>query len=270
MSEIAIAHWRSIARAWRYFGSPLRPCDEDTCFMSQVIGKYFEGRTDLKALLCGVTPEIACMPWPEGALLTAVERAGDMIKEVWPGDIPGIRKALQGDWLEFETDDATFDVVVGDGCFISMGYPDGYRALAGRIAGLLKKNGLLIMRFFAQLETKESPEQVFDQLSQGTVGSFHAFKWRLAMALQSSPDDGVRLHDVYARWLRGRVDEQALMAQTGWAPETLGTINLYENKQNRFAFAPLSETVAILQEFFSSRRRTSLHTSWVNAAPFLC
>ena len=251
MNEVAIAHWHSIAREWRYFGSPLRPCEEDTRFMSQVIAKQFQGRRDLKALLCGVTPEIARMSWPSGSLLTAVERSGEMIQEVWPGDITGIRKALQADWLEFETDKAAFDVVIGDGCFISMEYPEGYRALAARIAGLLKKDGLLVMRFFTQAETKESPEQVFDQLSQGEIGSFHAFKWRLAMSLQGGPDDGVCLHDIYTGWRRGGVDGRALMAQTGWSPETLRTINLYENKQNSFAFAPLTETVAILKEFFS-------------------
>ena len=114
MNETAIAHWHSIAREWRYFGSPLRPCDEDTRFMSKIIAKQFEGKRDLKDLLCGVTPEIACMPWPSGALLTAVERAGDMIQEVWPGDMPGIRKVQQGDWLEIETDEAAFDVVEFD------------------------------------------------------------------------------------------------------------------------------------------------------------
>ena len=251
MNETAIAHWHSIAREWRYFGSPLRPCDEDTRFMSKIIAKQFEGKRDLKALLCGVTPEIACMPWPSGALLTAVERAGDMIQEVWPGDMPGIRKVQQGDWLEFETDEAAFDVVIGDGCFISMKYPEGYRALAARISRLLKKDGLLIMRFFTQSEIKESPDQVFDQLSKGKIGSFHAFKWRLAMSLHESPDNGVCLHDIYTGWLRGDVKEQALMAKTGWPAEALHTINLYENKQNSFAFAPLAETVAILKEFFS-------------------
>lgn len=253
MSETAIAHWRSVAREWSHFGSPLRPCDEDTRYMAQVIVGHFGDKPDINALLCGVTPEIARMSWPTGTFVTAVERSQEMIREVWPGDLHGTRKVVHGDWLEFETAGHAFDLVIGDGCFISMSYPEGYRALAARIASLLNINGLLIMRFFTQAEEKETPEQVFDQLLKGKIGSFHAFKWRLSMALQSDPRAGIQLHDIHAAWRRSGIDQQALIDLTGWSKEAVSTIDLYEKSKNSFTFAPLAEIVPLLQDYFSIR-----------------
>ena len=45
----------------------------------------------------------------------------------------------------------------------------------------MRSNGRLIMRFFVQKEEPERPEEVFRDLIEDRIGSFHAFKWRLAM-----------------------------------------------------------------------------------------
>ena len=65
-----------------------------------------------------------------------------------------------------------------------MNYPVNYKLFSKILADSLDTDGLFIMRFFVQIEKKESPDDVIKALLNGKIGSFHAFKWRLAMALQ--------------------------------------------------------------------------------------
>jgi hypothetical protein len=250
MSETSLAHWRSVASEWCHFGPPLRPCDEDIRYMAGLVTGHLRGKPESQALLCGVTPEIALMPWPSGTRMTAVERSSEMIDVVWPGDVPNRRRALQGDWLTLPLPDRAFDIVIGDGCFISMHYPEGYRALAGRIARLLSADGLLLMRFFVQAQQKESAEDVFSDLESGKIASFHVFKWRLVMALQPDPRQGVKLDDIYLAWRRSGIDERALAERMGWSADAVRTIDLYQGKPNHFSFPTREQLVQVLQEHF--------------------
>lgn len=239
-----------MAQEWKHFGAPLRPCSEDVRQMEKIIAEKYSGDAGLRIQLCGVTPEIANMNWSVNSHLLAVEQSAEMIKEVWPGDLDSRRTAVQGDWLDTGSKRNHFDIVIGDGCFISFAYPQGYAALAKTVAEILKQDGLLLMRFFTQLEGKESSDNVFSELLAGNIGSFHAFKWRLAMSLQQSSRQGVCLHDIYRAWLDAAIDEASLMAQTGWSQEAIDTISLYKDKKNHFAFATLSEVHETLAEHF--------------------
>lgn len=250
MSSNSGLHWRSVSQEWKYFGSPLRPCGEDVQYMEKIVAEKCSDQADIKIQLCGVTPEIASMDWPTGAHVVAIEQSQEMIRDVWPGDIEPKRIAVQGNWLELAPNQNSYDIVIGDGCFISFAYPDGYNNLATTLAHNLKKEGLLIMRFFTQIENKESSDHVFSELLAGKIGSFHAFKWRLAMSLQPSSQEGVRLHDIYNAWQQAAIDQDSLMARTGWSRETIDTITLYQDKQNRFSFATLAEVLEVLENHF--------------------
>lgn len=243
-------HWRSVAQEWKHFGSPLRPCIEDIQHMEYVVANSCDTQHNIKAKLCGVTPEIALMTWPAGTYLTAVEQSQEMIQEIWPGDITEKRIAIQGDWLSSLSSKHDNDVVIGDGCFISVNYPDGYTALSANLADSLKNNGILVMRFFIQQDVKEQSEHVISDLVNGKIGSFHAFKWRYAMSLQQSSQQGIRLHDIYTAWQQAAIDTNWLAEHTGWTREVVDTINLYENKQNKFSFATLPEIIETLSHYF--------------------
>ena len=250
MSNNTRLHWRSVAQEWKYFGSPLRPCDEDVRYMEKIVAEKHSDLEDIKVQLCGVTPEIAMIDWPAKASIKAVEQSQEMIEVVWPGDLNEKRVAVQGDWLDSGSDRNHYDVVIGDGCFISVAYPEGYHALAKALANKLKQDGLFIMRFFTQLEEKESSDYVFSELLAGKIGSFHAFKWRLAMSLQQSSQQGVCLHDIYHAWLQAEIDVELLLAKTGWSRQAVDTIGLYEGKQNHFAFATLAEVFDVFTNYF--------------------
>jgi hypothetical protein len=243
-------HWRTVSQEWKHFGSPLRPCDEDIRHMEQIVAEKFADRNGIVAQLCGVTPEIAGMEWPTDTYVVAIEQSQEMIRDIWPGDLEYKRVAIHGNWLNASLNINNNDIVIGDGCFISVAYPDGYRDLAKTLSSSLKENGIFIMRFFTQIDEQESSDHVFSELLAGKIHSFHAFKWRLAMSLQSSSQEGIRLHDIYSAWQRAEIDQERLLAQTGWSREAVATIALYENKQNYFAFATLNEIHEIFADYF--------------------
>ncbi|MDH5387464.1 MAG: hypothetical protein OEY06_03325 [Gammaproteobacteria bacterium] len=243
-------HWKSVATEWKCFGSPLRPCNEDVRYMEKVIADKYSDQENCRVQLCGVTPEIVSIKWPDKAYISAVEQSQEMIDENWPGDVNGKRLAIKGDWLDSASNKNHHDVVIGDGCFISVDYPEGYSALATALVGTLKKNGIFIMRFFTQLEEKESSDHVFSELLAGKIGSFHAFKWRLAMSLQKSSQQGICLNDIYNAWQQAEIDHEQLSSMTGWSHDAIETISLYANKENRFSFATLAEILEVFETDF--------------------
>jgi SAM-dependent methyltransferase len=245
-------HWNSVAAHWKHWGPPLRPSPEDTAVMREAVLAWCHrsGRAAPRVLLLGVTPEIATMSWPTGTRLLAVDRSAEMIEIVWPGDVPGQREAMLGEWLAMPFANGQFDVVIGDGCFIHMAYPTGWRSLGKLLRRVLKDDGLLVLRFFVQGPVAESVEEVYADLRRGAIGSFHVFKWRLAVALQKSTDTGVCLHDIWENWEASRINPPELARQTGWIRESIETIRLYREKRVNHSFPTLDEAIATLQPSF--------------------
>jgi len=68
------------------------------------------GITAPRALLLGATPAIANMHWPDETWLTALDKSLPMAKSVWPGNVPGRRAVVCGDWLSFLFRRSCYDV----------------------------------------------------------------------------------------------------------------------------------------------------------------
>jgi hypothetical protein len=245
-------HWREAAFHWHAYGPPLRPCAADVRAMEEIVRRSCSGRGGRppKALLLGVTPEIATMAWPPGTELLAVDRSRPMLEHVWPGDVAGQRTALCADWLDFACGVDRRDVVVGDGIFALLDYPAQYRALAAAARDWIASDGILLVRFFVQPAARETPDAVFDDLLANRIGSFHGFKLRLAMALQRSPDYGVRMGDVFDVWTRARVDLEALLATTGWTRGAVDTIRPWDGKDSRLSFPTAAQIDHVVSEHF--------------------
>jgi SAM-dependent methyltransferase len=253
MSGPAVANFFSqeVAYHWHELGPPLRPCAADLAFMQSALARWAPRGGPLQAVLCGVTPEIAGMSWPPQTQLLAVDRSPPMIEVVWPGDIPGRRKAVLGNWLErLPIEPHSQDVVIGDGCFLHQAYPAGQDRFAQVIQEVLRADGLLIMRYFVQAVRREDPAEVLAALRAGNIGSFHAFKWRLAMALQEDPCAGVRIVDVWNAWQAAGIDRGELLERTGWRAEAVATIDLYQGQQGRFTYPTLEQYRRLLAPRF--------------------
>ena len=99
---------------------------------------------------------------------------------------------------------------------------------------MLRSNGIMIMRYFVQADDPERPEVVFADLREGRIGSFHAFKWRLAMSLQANASEGVRVDDIWRKWAAANVT-------TGYPNEAVNTIETYRGSDHRLTFTTLGQ-----------------------------
>lgn len=243
--------WNDMAARFNDWGPPLRPCAEDIRVMQKMAANWHRAsrREKTTVFLCGVTPEIVTMRWPFPIELIGMDQAEGMVRAVWPGDLPGVRRGVVGNWLESGLRTGSQDLVIGDGGFAFFPYPDAQRALMAELRRVQPPDGLIIYRHFAQVEKKESLDKVLSAAASGRIGSFHAFKWMLAMSLQVDSPRGVRQHDIWTAWVGAGIDPAGL-PQPGWSQRAVGTIDLYRDKQARMYFPAVPEFTALLEEHY--------------------
>ena len=243
-------HWNQHARQWSLIGPPLRPAPEDIRLLEAEMHGW-HARAPVAAphaLLCGVTPEIARMRWPAGTWLTAVDHSCPMIAGVWPADVVA-GAAVCGDWLTLPLADASQHLLVGDGCYSLLVGRARHAAFAAELRRVAARNALLAMRYFLRPERAEPVGRVIDDLWQKRIGSFHVFKWRLAMALHGTLDEGVRLGDIWNAWQQAAPDPAKLAAHLGWPPAVVNTIHNYRDVDTRYSFPTLAEAGSVAGDF---------------------
>ena len=252
MSENLENHWEKHAKQWELVGQPLRPSPEDIDCFSAIVAQFSDeqSRQPLTALLLGVTPEIAHMHWPENSRLIAADYSSQMIRAVWTMQGQPGRLAISSDWRSLPLQGHEAGIVIGDGCFTLLPYPDGYQALARELRRVLRDDGLLIIRFFVSAGEVTTPEDIHAQLLAGAIGNFHIFKFRLAIALQQSAADGVCVGDVWESWNSQGHDIDALAAQLNWQPEVIRTIDAYRGMPARYTYPTVAEVETALSPWF--------------------
>jgi hypothetical protein len=244
-------HWHLFGENYAHYGSPMKPCEQDVAAYMRALTswKHAYRRADIRALLCGVTPALAGMPWPDGTKLLAVDRSEHVIRALWPYP-PGKKLPVCADWLQLPQADGACDVVAGDGSFVALDYPEGFRALTASLQRILNVGGLLVMRCFTRLEQREEPAEVFADLYANRIGGFHQFKWRLVIAMQTDVTRGVIVKDVFDTWAASGTSARRLSKRTGWDEDVINTITYYEGRQTRLTFPTQAELEAVLREFF--------------------
>jgi hypothetical protein len=244
------SHWNAYAARWSLIGAPLRPCSADIEYVSQAVRRLLppSARPE-RALLLGVTPELAQVDWQPPLEVLAVDRSVGMVEGVWPGDT-ATRRARVADWLELDEPDGAFALVLGDGVFTLLQYPSGYARLTSSLARLTRSGGLLCLRAFCRPLVHESVDAVFAALDARQIGNFHVFKWRLAMALQGEGTHGVELDHLW-RVFSERALSVARFAERSSFPEAeVGTIEGYRGMPDRYSFSSEAEVVAALESAF--------------------
>lgn len=244
-------HWSKHAQQWQWIGSPLRPAPEDIELLERELLRWHAAYPlpSPQAMLLGVTPEIILMRWPPGTRLVAVDHSEAMIREVWPGGQLG-HTALCAEWSDPPLPPASQDIIVGDGCFSVLVSRDEYRATVRAMRRVIREHGLFLMRFFIRPDVREPVAGVIDDLLQGCIGNFHVFKWRLAMALHGSLDEGVRLADIWNAWHAAVPEPAQLASRQRWPLRAVLTIDAYRGVQTRYTFPTLAEARAALAEAF--------------------
>lgn len=195
------------------------------------------GTIDGLHLLLGATPEFATM----AARMVAVDHSEAMLREVWPRSMPEHR-AVRADWLRLPFAAQSVVAVLGDGSVNARAYPNEYALLFEQLQRVLTPGGRLVMRVFVRPEGAQSRQVLCERALRGEFRSFHAFKWRLAMAMVAeSGDVNVRAADIYACRNRLLPGDERLAAATGWSTDEIDTINAYRDATISFSFPTLEE-----------------------------
>jgi len=222
-------HWQDFARQWNRLGSPLRPCAEDVANFRQAMGDD-PGR----CLLLGVTPELAELT-PD---ITAIDNSAAMIAALWTNR----HEAVLGDWLDLPFPANAFDTVIGDGCLVLLSHPVQHERFFAQVGKVITPGGKILLRVFVSPEQKESRELVCSEALAGKMQNFHAFKWRLSMAIASETEDHhVAVAETCATFDRLIPDRKRLAAATGWRAEDIDTIDFYRGSDARYCYPTLGQ-----------------------------
>lgn len=254
-------HWQRHAEQWRHLGPPLRPGPQDVALFEKIAAAtVVADPAHPKALLLGVTPELALMQWPAATRLLAIDRSQGMISLVWPRQQHPDALAILGNWRSPPLAAGSLDLIVGDGCFTILAYPVDYHEVTRALRTILAERGTLALRFFVRPDQPEPLDQVLTDLRAGKIGSFHACKWRLAMALHDpNGADGVRLAEIWHAWQEADFTPEPGHGP-GWSPAAVATIDNYRGVKTRYSFPTLTEIRRVFGEYF--REEACLYGSY--------
>ncbi|HXL99218.1 MAG TPA: class I SAM-dependent methyltransferase [Rhizomicrobium sp.] len=204
---------------------------------------------DTRVLLLGVTPELCGIAQET----VAVDHSANMIARVWPGDTPS-RKAVLADWRSLPAVQPDFSAAIGDGSLNAVSYAD-YPAVFAQLARVLATGARIAFRVYETPQHCETIAQLRDDVMAGRERRFHAFKWRLAMALASerqNPDLPVALiYDVFSRVF---ADSEALLRATGWSGADLAEMEAYRGRDTKYSFPTRREILAAMPAPFTNAR----------------
>jgi len=250
-----ISPWTRHSQQWSLVASPLRPGPEDQGLYWSLVGEFVAGLKAPRGLVLGATPELALLPWPPGGHLTAVDLSADMIARVFPAaELPCAGEAVCANWKAIPLPAASVDVALGDGSLSALPSGRDYEAVVGEIHRVLRPGGRLALRCYVHPDEKEPMADVFKALDGGEIGSIHALKWRIAMALQGSLDEGVRVADIRDCFLEHIGEREAAARRLGWPLEVINTIDAYKGSTVSYTFPTLAEIRAKVAGRFAVAR----------------
>jgi SAM-dependent methyltransferase len=221
-----LSHWPRIARSWHLVGPPLRPAPEEIELFERGVLRRAADVQNIQALILGVTPELFLLRWPEGAVVRALDASNEMIEALWPGPEGS---AVLGSWTAAPIADGSQDVIVCDGGFGMLSYPEGQHALLSEVRRMLAPGGIFIVRLFAPAGLTGSLADIAADLSAGSIASLDALKLRLWGALQKDQATGVRPRDVVATIedMAGGLDR--LVSSQGWSADHVATLQVHRS-----------------------------------------
>ncbi len=243
-----------MAAHWQLLTSPLRPSPQDIGLYQQALARWRAecGDPACRVLLLGVTREIRAMDWPEGTELLACDHARAMIGALWPGTTVSAARAdpICADWRALPLPNRSRNVAIGDGSASTLASHDELRRMVAELDRVLDDDAIVLLRLYVRPAMAESLDTIAAAARAGRIGSFHAFKWRLAMALHGKSGPGVRLADVHDAFAAMFPDRIALARHSGWSPQSIATIDSYSGANGRYGFHRLDEITAALSPEF--------------------
>lgn len=245
----AATHWISHAHNWDNFGPPLRPQESDVALVRQLLTR---AEPECRILMLGVTPEYARTAWPEGTLLTAVDRSAEMIRFVWPATaVPERFNVVQGDWSAMPIRSHSQSAVIGDGVTTVLPRWSAVSSVLREVHRVLHEDGTALFRLFIKPVHAEEPGELLEHVLRGSRLGFHSFKLRLLMALQPSLALGVAPRDAYKWWQDFELAYPECITRQGWPAEQRHTIAAYRGSPDRYWFPTEAEMRREFEKYFT-------------------
>lgn len=240
-----MTYWEALSGQW-IIVPPLCPSPADIAGYEGHAAAAQRGDS-LDALLLGLTPSIATMRWPAGTRLIATDWAANMIRSLWGhADTPPGASAVRGDWRELPFSDASFDSIIGDGCYTAVGALSEIAALNREVRRVLRTGGMFCQRCFCRPAQSLHADELFEGLFTGRLRNLDLFRWLLAMSVQGDNDEGVRLRAVWEVWHRRVPNALACGAQLGWSREALVNIERWRELDTCYLFPDRAQLGALL------------------------
>jgi hypothetical protein len=239
--------WDQFHRRWARLKPPLRPNAEVVDALATAIAGH-----EAKVVLLGVTPELVDI----AHATTAADRSACMIERVWPGDTYR-RRAILCNWLALPMPAACFSAAIGDGSLNAVSHVH-YPALFAELRRVLRSGARLAVRVYVTPEFCESIAELRAAVMQGEEQCFHAFKWRLAMAIaaeRATADVPVAL--IHRTYKEQFPDPGALVRATGWSSDDLAEMDAYSSQETVYSFPTRSVLLASLVPAFTDAHFTS-------------
>lgn len=192
-----------------------------------------------------LTQELFRLDWPSETQVTAADRSAEMIQAIWPGTA---EQAVLCDWCDLPFPAQHFDMIVNDGGLHLQNYPAGHWRFVRSVYRVLKPGGHFVIRLFARPEHPDPPESVIQDFREHQIANFHALKLRLAMALNRSPDQGVRVQSVYEYMMVELGSLQDIATYAGWPIADVETVLSYRDSDDTYHFLTERESIAALTE----------------------
>lgn len=229
--------WSSHARQWHRVGPPLRPSEAD----AELMAKWAASANPAGAcLVLGVTPEIFAQAWLADRQLWAVDHSESMARALWRKDRPAVTArrhvCVVARWQQSPLTDGGTTLAIGDGSLNALPSLQELQHVLAELHRVLAPSGWLVIRAFVRPSEAESLKQVVQHARQGRIGSFDAFKWRLAMSLVEGDDASVAVAQVARCFDQLFPDRAALAAATGWPIASIHSIDAYQGSATRYVF----------------------------------
>jgi SAM-dependent methyltransferase len=234
-------HWSKYGQHWHLLEAPLRPTAETVAILER---EAANAAADV--LLLGVTPELAHL----GRAMRAVDASPEMISALWKSGGPS-RSAVVGSWLALPLESSSVDAVVADGSLNALATSAARRSAMREMARVIRPEGVAAIRIFTAPGSRETLAVIRDDALAGRIDGFHAFKWRVAMALTGTePDHSIRVTEIRDVIDHLFPDRAALSAATGWSAAAIDTVDVYRGSETTYSFPTAARLVAEAEAFF--------------------
>ncbi|MEQ9467661.1 MAG: hypothetical protein RLN88_09625 [Ekhidna sp.] len=228
-----------IADQYSKYDYPLIPSKHDLEVYQYFIDNFLKAtqRQDINVLICGVTPHLVNLDYPEKAFILGVDFSEDMIRYVWPGDVKGKRRALRANWLDMDIASDSIDIIIGDG---SLNFLDNtsYQSFLHKASTILKKDGVMIKRTYLKSD-RDTPEECFRGIFEKRFQNLTEFRLRFIRSMQQDENQGVLMADVYELWHGMNPDLDQIASATGYDVSMLKGMDFYKDMKARLFFHSL-------------------------------